>query len=244
MKTRTINILVIALMVIAAGCNPFGSNGVKTVNTESNKSDSIIRTLTANNQSLSTINQWLIGQNRDLQITVDQLSTCCGKRSTSTARRATQPTVSSPQKSTPYVSNSPNAQSSAPVAEKPIAGNFEAQYYEGGIMKFCLRINGVENGYWPDLAIMEGKSFNNGEENHLAGHNLIIPGVSSIDQPSWGVTPDGTFYIYASEIAEYVHSGGSVEVKGTFTFWQARTLTLTANSSGVPVYAYNFLNRN
>ena len=247
MKAKTwIAILIIIIVLIILGIiayafwSPSNKNGeVVKAKTET------VSTSTGLSSNGSSSNTATVQANFDTLISImKQLATCCanktGKSTGVSAKTAYQPRVST----VPAVS-SPNVQSpSAPVAEKPIIGNFETKYYEDGIMKFCLRINGVENGYWPSLAIMEGKSFNNGEDNHLAGYNLIIPGVSSIDQPSWGVTPDGTFYVYKSEIAEYVHDGGSVEVKGTFTFWKAKTLTLTTNSGGVPVYVYNFLNRN
>ena len=101
----------------------------------------------------------------------------------------------------------------APVAEQPrrVApapteiSAFDALKEGDGGFRFCVRVNGREDQYFPDYAVRKGKSVMGAEDNGRQGHNLlVVEPTIGYDDPQGGITESGVIYYPVSVVESYL----------------------------------------
>lgn len=91
-----------------------------------------------------------------------------------------------------------SAKTPEPIAAISI---FDALKEGDGGFRFCVRVNGREDQYFPDYLIRKGFRIIGAEDNNRQGHNLVVyEPTNSFDSPNGGLTTGGIIYYPAEAI--------------------------------------------
>lgn len=100
---------------------------------------------------------------------------------------------------------------------------------QDGKIIFCVRANSREDCYSPHLAIMQGITFTNSQDNHIKGYNWQVEPTNTYSG-DYGVTIDGTFYVSDALEQTTMSAAGmtleGLEIKCPYTGWALKTMTL------------------
>jgi len=85
------------------------------------------------------------------------------------------------------------------------ASIFDGLAENDGGFRFCTRVNGREDGYFPDFAIRKGMRIAGAENNNREGHNLVVYApTEGFTNPEGGVTTGGIIYYPAGLIEKFL----------------------------------------
>jgi hypothetical protein len=86
----------------------------------------------------------------------------------------------------------------APIQSEEI---WTVAFVSGGKpLEMCLQINGLENGFVPHLAMMNGMRFTEVADNGRGGYNFVIRNTTQNFIGDYGLTNDGIFYVRKSVV--------------------------------------------
>ncbi len=105
--------------------------------------------------------------------------------------------------------------------------------YEGGEIIFCAQANGREDCHFPDLAMKNGISFSNFQNNQMQGYNWKVEPTAGY-QGDYGVTSEGTFYVSDQLIQKVMQKAAisfqaPLRIKCSYTHWVAKDMTKEAD---------------
>ncbi|MFZ4632400.1 MAG: hypothetical protein ACOYL8_04350 [Patescibacteria group bacterium] len=100
---------------------------------------------------------------------------------------------------------------------------------EGGEIIFCTRANGRNDLHFPDLAIKNGVTFSNFQNNTQKGYNWKVEPTNGY-QGDYGVTTQGVFYVSDPLIQKVLQKAGlslemALEIKCPYTGWAPKVMT-------------------
>ncbi|MGI6374206.1 MAG: hypothetical protein ACOX0C_02625 [Patescibacteria group bacterium] len=121
---------------------------------------------------------------------------------TPTPKQIVEQPVSTPS---PRIIDEP-ANISRVAAPAPVeVSTFDALKEGDGGFRFCVRVNGREDQYFPDYAVRKGKSVMGAEDNGRQGHNLlVVEPTIGYDDPQGGITESGVIYYPVSVVESYL----------------------------------------
>lgn len=202
------------------------AGALKTANStiESLKSDTA--DLRSENSALITDTANLGASIRDLTI---RLNDCSGKTKVKKPIAVKPKTGYKKPKSYSPVSSGGDAQE-VRVVKKISAGTPNLSYlYEGGEIIFCAQANGREDCHFPHIAMQNGITFSNFQNNQIQGYNWKVEPSDSY-QGDYGVTNAGTFYV-SDQLVQRVMQKASISfqaplrIKCPYTRWIAKDMT-------------------
>ena len=78
---------------------------------------------------------------------------------------------------------------------------FDSMKENDGGFRFCVRVNGREDQYFPDYLIRKGIRITGAEDNNRQGYNLLVyDPTEGFDNPNGGITRGGIIYYPAEAI--------------------------------------------
>lgn len=177
----------------------------------------------------------LEAQIEDLQDLIDNFD-CDEQSAPAPVKRSSG--VSTPKQPAAPTYQQPSAPTtiSAPAPTK--STSITTTGYEGGKIRFCIRLGSADYCWLPQRLIMKGGTYQDVEDNGVGGNNWVFnaPGANDIVS----VTADGTFSIKASVVDEILQQNSLqpvVEIKTNIldpvtgsAAWRFQTMSLVGDS--------------